>query len=149
MKELVLTLHIIIASFWIGGMLFMVLVLSPYIRKLPDSISAYKEVGRRYSRIGTVFGLPLLFLTGILNMKNMGFPLYELVNPSNPYTYTLQQKFFLFVLTSFLALVHDFYLGERSHESEKLKKITRAVGVANLIIGILIIYLATKLRFGG
>jgi len=63
MKELILTIHIIIASFWIGGMLFMVLVLSPYIRKLPESVKAYQEVGRRYSRIGTVIGLPLLLLS--------------------------------------------------------------------------------------
>jgi len=149
MKEIVLTIHIIVASFWIGGMLFMVLVLSPYIRKLPDSITAYKEVGRRYSRIGTVIGLPLLFITGIINMKNMGFSIHELISPSNNYTFTLQHKVLLFLITFLLALIHDFYLGEKSHESEKLRKITRIVGVLNLIIGIAIIYLATILRFGG
>lgn len=149
MKELILTIHIIIASFWIGGMLFMVLVLSPYIRKLPESVKAYQEVGRRYSRIGTVIGLPLLLITGILNMKSFGFSPVELLKPSTVYTQTLQIKFFFFLLTLILAVFHDFYLGERSHRSERIKKITRVVGVANLVIGIIIIYLATKLRFGG
>ncbi len=32
MKELVLTIHILTATLWIGGMLFMVFVLSPYVR---------------------------------------------------------------------------------------------------------------------
>ncbi len=149
MKEIILTIHILIASFWIGGMLFMILVLSPYIRKLPESVKAYQAVGRRYSKIGTVIGLPLLFITGLMNMKNLGFPLNELIHPTNQYTFTLQHKFFLFLLTFILAIFHDFFLGERSHKSENIKKLTRVVGIANLIIGILIIYLATKLRFGG
>ncbi len=149
MKEIILTVHIIVASFWIGGMLFMVLVLSPYIRKLPESVKAYQEVGRRYSRLGTVIGLPLLFITGLVNMKNFGFPISELLKPTNPYTETLQVKFFLFLITFILAIFHDFYLGERSHQSENIKRVTRAVGITNLIIGILIIYFATKLRFGG
>jgi len=127
----------------------MVLVLSPYIKNLPNSTKLYKAVGKRYSIIGTVFGLPALFVTGILNMKNIGFPISELINPANIYTVVLQHKFFLFLVTSLLAVVHDFYLGERANKSEKLRKTTRFVGIANLLIGIAIIYLATKLRFGG
>jgi len=150
MKEIILLIHIIIASFWIGGMLFMAIVLSPYVRKLPTSVEAFQEVGKRYSFWGTVIGLPILFITGIFNSHFIGgidslsqlFQNYSYVN-------TLKLKITLFLITVVIAISHDFYFGPRSHINKKYKNITRTLGVINLIVGILIIYLAVKLRFGG
>jgi len=76
MKELCLTLHILLATLWVGGMLFMVIVLIPYIRKLPDNIHIIKSVGIRYSVAGTFIGLPLLFITGLCNMNAMGISFF-------------------------------------------------------------------------
>ncbi|WP_029522763.1 CopD family protein [Persephonella sp. KM09-Lau-8] len=148
---LVLTIHILAASFWIGGMLFMVLALSPYVRKLPKEISiqAYQSVGKRYSFWGTIIGLPVLFITGVYNMHTMGISFSELMNSNNPYASTLHLKIHLFALTAILAAIHDFYLGPRSHLNEKFKVSARIIGIVNLILGLLIIYLAAKLRLGG
>ncbi|WP_242462843.1 CopD family protein [Persephonella atlantica] len=151
MGTFVMAVHLIVASFWIGGMLFMVLALSPYVRKLPEDISvkAYQEVGKRYSFWGTVIGLPLLLITGIFNMKTMGVSFQDMLNFSNSYASTLHHKIHLFILTVILAVIHDFYVGPRSHINRKFKITARAIGVINLILGISIIFLAAKLRMGG
>jgi len=129
----------------------MVLALSPYVRKLPEdaSVKAYQEVGKRYSIWGTVIGLPVLFLTGIYNMKTMGIPLSDMMSFANPYASTLHHKIHLFLLTVILAFIHDFYIGPRSHLSKKFRITARIIGVVNLFLGISIIYLTAKLRMGG
>ncbi|WP_456400061.1 CopD family protein [Persephonella sp.] len=151
LDTLILTVHILTASFWIGGMLFMVLALSPYVRKLPEdlSVKSYQEVGRRYSFWGTVIGLPLLFLTGLYNMNVMGVTWEDFFNFANDYAATLHHKVHLFLLTVILASIHDFYIGPRSHINRKFRITARIIGILNLILGIFIIYLAAKLRYGG
>jgi len=151
LEALIFALHIIFASLWIGGMLFMVLVLSPYVRKLPPTISteAYQEVGRRYSIWGTFIGLPLLFLTGLYNMHLMGVSITDLLTGSSQYLSTLRLKIGFYIITVLLAFSHDLYFGPKSATNPNLKKFARIFGVINLIIGLVIIYLAVRLRLGG
>ncbi len=151
MEALIFALHIIFASLWIGGMLFMVLVLSPYVRKLPPTISteAYQEVGKRYSLWGTFIGLPLLLLTGLYNMHLMGVDLSELLHGSSQYISTLRLKIGFYLITVILAFSHDLYFGPKSAENPKLKRFARIFGVINLVVGLIIIYLAVRLRLGG
>lgn len=150
MKEIILFLHIVFASLWIGGMLFIAIVLSPYVKKLPLSTKIFQEVGGRYSIVGTVIGLPILFITGVLNAVNItGMEFTVLLNSSLEYATTLKEKLMFFLLTVILAVFHDFYLGPKANLSQKIKLITRIVGIINLIIGLIIIFLTVKLRFGG
>ncbi len=149
MKELILTIHIIVATLWIGGMLFMVFVLSPYVRKLKDSVEIFQKVGKRYSILATFIGLPILFITGIGNMHSLGISFNDVYLRTSKYASTLHDKIHLFLLTFILALVHDLYLGPKSHLSNRYRILSRLVGILNLIIGILIVYYAAKLRYGG
>jgi putative copper export protein len=149
MKEIIMTIHILAASLWVGGMLFMVLVLSPYVRKLPGYVKHFQEVGKRYSLWGTVISLLILFLTGLYNMNVMGVPFPKVFSMDTAYAHTLSHKIYLFFLTVVVAVVHDYLLGLRAHKSEKLRKLSVVAGIINLILGITIVYLAAKLRFGG
>jgi len=150
MKEVILFIHIVFASLWIGGMLFMAIVLSPYVKKLPLSTKIFQEVGKRYSIVGTVIGLPVLFITGVLNAVNLtGLDFLTLIKSDLYYATILKEKILFFAITVFLAVFHDFYLGPKANLSKRLKLITRIVGVINLAIGLIIIFLAVKLRVGG
>ena len=149
MKEVIMTIHIIAASLWVGGMLFMVLVLSPYVRKLPDFVHHFQEVGKRYSFWGTFISLTVLFLTGLYNMNVMGVPFIKVFSTNTVYAHTLSHKLYLFFITVVIAVVHDYVLGLRAHKSERLRILSAVAGVINLILGITIIYLAVRLRFGG
>ena len=129
----------------------MAIVLAPFVRKLPNSVEIFKKVGIRYSVVGTFIGLPILFLTGICNINNLGYSFMEVLkaSSSNPYLFTLKHKIYLFFLTFILAIVHDIFLGLRSDKNEKFRKGARVIGIINLIIALIIVYLASDLRFGG
>lgn len=148
MKELVLFLHIALASLWVGGMLFLVLVLAPFVRKLPIRDQAFQEVGKRFSLYGTLGSLSLLFITGLLNIHYiLGFS--NLFGLSNPYTRTLLHKLGAFMLVVVVSLAHDLYFGPRSPVSAFHRSMSRFLGFVNLLLSLFVVYLAVKLRFGG
>lgn len=148
MKELIFMIHLVTGMFWVGGMLFMVFVLSPYIRNLPDRVKHFKQVGRKFSILGTFIGLPILFITGLINFSNMCYDISELINPTTSYSETVKLKIFLFFIVVIISLSHDLYFGTKSDE-ERYRKIAKFLGIINLIASLVIVYLAVRLRFGG
>lgn len=148
MKELVLFLHIVFATLWVGGMIFLVFVVSPFVRKLPIRDQVFQEVGRRFSFYGTFFSLLLLFITGLINIHYI-VGLSSLFDLSIPYTKTLLQKIGIFFLVVIVSLVHDLYFGPRAVSSSFHRYMARLLGLINLFLSLFIVYLAVKLRFGG
>ena len=129
----------------------MAIVLAPYVRNLPNSVEIFKKVGIRYSIVGTFVGLPILFITGVCNLHSLNYSFSDIFTATkdNPYLFTLKHKVYLFFLTFILAIIHDIFLGLRSDKNEKYRKGARVIGVINLIIALIIVYLASQLRFGG
>ncbi|QWK19233.1 MAG: hypothetical protein KNN13_06940 [Hydrogenobacter thermophilus] len=147
-KEFMLFLHIIFASFWVGGMIFLVLVLSPFVRKLPIRDQAFQEVGKRFSFYGTLLTLLGLFITGLFNIHYiLGFS--NLFNFSNQYTLTLWHKIGLFLIVVVVSLVHDLYFGKKALQGSFYRIMARILGFVNLILSLAIVYFAVLLRFGG
>jgi putative copper export protein len=148
MKELILFLHVVFATLWVGGMLFLVFVLAPFVRKLPNRDQAFQEVGRRFSLYGTMGALSVLFITGLFNIHYIvGFS--SLFDLSNPYTKTLLHKLGAFLFVVVISLVHDLYFGPKSINSALHRNMARLLGFINLFLSLFIVYLAVKLRFGG
>ncbi|MEZ0361793.1 MAG: hypothetical protein ABWK04_07890 [Hydrogenobacter sp.] len=148
LKEVMLFLHIVFATLWVGGMLFLVFVLAPFVRKLPMKDQAFQEVGRRFSFFGTLLALLGLFLTGLFNIHYiLGFA--NLFSFSNPYTLTLWHKIGLFILVVIISLIHDLYFGKKAVESSFYRIVARFLGFVNLLLSLVIVYLAVILRFGG
>ena len=61
--KIALYLHIISAIFWVGGMLFLVAVIAPYLKSLQDpkeKSKIYQVVGKQYRRWGWVAIITLL-----------------------------------------------------------------------------------------
>ncbi len=148
MNVLVLFIHIVCACFWVGGMLFMVFVSSPYIRKAPFKDEAFQNIGKNFSRLGTLGALPILLTTGLLNMHFLNVPYKSLIHPTDLYQKTLMMKFHTFVLVLLISLIHDFYFGEKAQQSPKYAKITRVLGIINLILSVMIVFFASLLRYG-
>ncbi len=148
MKELVLFLHLIFASLWIGGMLFLVVVVSPFVRKLPIRDQIFQEVGKRFSLYGTFISLMVLFITGIINAYNI-VGLSGLFDLSSAYTKTLLHKIGVFFIIFIVSLTHDLYFGPRAVHSNFYRNMARLLGFINLFLSIFVVYLAARLRFGG
>ena len=99
--------HVLSAITWVGGMLFIALVLVPVTRKLEDPslrTRLVQETGRRFRTIGWI-ALALLVFTGLLNLWGQPFLLRA---PR------FHWKLGLVVLALLLSAFHDFVLGPRA-----------------------------------
>ena len=100
-------IHVLAAITWIGGMLFVALVLVPVVRAQADPAlraRLFHQVGVRFRAVGWA-ALLLLLATGLTNLW------------MRPYLLTLtrfQWKLGLVIVALLLSALHDFVLGPRS-----------------------------------
>lgn len=100
-------LHVLAAVTWIGGMLFIALVLVPVTRRLPDPVLRTRlvhELGLRFRTVGWV-AIGVLVGTGLVNLW-----LYPFLLGSPRFHWKLG----LVILALILSAVHDFVLGPRA-----------------------------------
>jgi uncharacterized membrane protein len=136
------TLHVLAAVTWIGGMIFIALVLVPVTRRLGDPALRTRlvhQVGVRFRTVGWI-ALGLLVLTGLGNLWQRP---YLLTAPR------LHWKLGLVALALILSVLHDFVLGPRAGlpgADPALR--TRASWLArvNLLVVLLVVALGLALR---
>jgi len=110
--------HILAATAWIGGMLFLVLVVVPWLRKggRTDAAVFLRETGERFRNVGWVcFGL--LLVTGTFNLWVRGVRLGDFARAEwlqSPFGKTVLAKLGGFVLVLMVSAVHDFVVGPRA-----------------------------------
>jgi uncharacterized membrane protein len=100
-------LHVLGAVTWIGGMLFIALVLVPVARGLNDPTlrtRLVREAGSRFRTVGWI-ALGVLLVTGL---GNLWLRPYLLELPR------FQGKLGLVVLALALSAIHDFVIGPRA-----------------------------------
>ena len=100
-------LHVLAAITWLGGMLFVALVLVPVTRRLDDAAlrtRLVQDAGRRFRTIGWI-ALGVLVLTGIGHV---------LVFPHFLRDGRFHAKLLLALAALGLAALHDFRLGPRA-----------------------------------
>jgi len=139
---LVRWLHVLAAIVWIGGMLFIALVLVPVTRRLPDPAlraRLVQEAGRRFRTVAWI-ALGLLFATGL---ANLWLRPYLLAAPR------FHWKLGLVVLALVLSAVHDFVLGPRAgrpgaHPSARVR--ASWLARVNTIVVLAVVLLGLTLR---
>ena len=100
-------LHVLAAMIWVGGMLFVVLVLVPVVRAQADPAlraRLFHQAGVRFRTVGWA-ALLVLLASGLANLW------------WRPYLLTLprfQWKLGLVVVALLLSVLHDFVLGPRA-----------------------------------
>ncbi|PIV17693.1 MAG: hypothetical protein COS42_03475 [Flavobacteriales bacterium CG03_land_8_20_14_0_80_35_15] len=146
--------HFIFGAFWIGGMLFLPLVLLPSIKNHPNRILLLQQTGIKFRFFGWI-ALIGLAITGILNMYLRGLPLsWDFILQSN-YGNLLQIKMVLFILMMLIGVLHDFYIGTKSIEemkavnNGKFKQLARWSGRINLLLAFAIAFIGIVLSRGG
>lgn len=149
-----LLFHIIFGAFWIGGMLFLPLVLLPSIKNHPDRILLLHQTGIKFRFIGWIALIGLAF-TGILNMYFRGLPLTWNYISESDYGKLLSLKVLLFVLMLLIGGIHDFYIGNKSIDEMKVnshgnyKKLARWSGRINLLLALIIAFIGIALSRNG
>jgi putative copper resistance protein D len=108
---LLVWLHLIAAVSWIGGTIFLSLVLAPSYRAVaskPDAGALFRTTARRF-RLVVWSAVAVLLLTGPMLVISHGWALFELTRWPSILIFKLSLVAVLLLLT----LVHDLVLGPR------------------------------------
>jgi uncharacterized membrane protein len=162
--NLVVLIHVLSAIVWVGGMLFIALVVIPALRdfqpqeKRTEVISA---TATRFRKIGWI-AIIIIFITGLINIINRGVTHEMIVSGSLLSTHfgkVLTIKLGLFVVMMLLSVLHDFILGPRHlrllqspksnpanmSDINKNRKLVSWLARVNVIISVLIVACAVML----
>ncbi len=154
MLKLSLLIHMLSASLWIGGMLFIVLILAPFLKTVTDQkakADTYQIVGKKFRFWGWI-AISLLLITGFLNIYLMGIPFNALADPEfhkGQFGRALDIKLTFVIIIIASSFLHDFIIGPKAKSLNTFGAIARWLGRANLLIAILIVFFAVRLRLGG
>jgi uncharacterized membrane protein len=135
-------LHLLGAITWLGGMLFVALVLVPVVRRLHDPplrARLIHEVGIRFRTVGWI-ALGVLLATGL---GNLWLRPYLLAVPR------FQVKLGLVLLALGLSVLHDFVLGPRAGvpgADPALRVRASWVARVNLLVATAVVLLGLALR---
>lgn len=153
--KVALFIHILSAIFWIGGMLFITLVIAPFLSTIPDreeKSKIYQWVGKKYRSLGWI-AIILLLATGpaVLYLIYGVAPQQMFSEPfhTGPLGTALSIKLSFVILIVLSSLLHDFWLGPKARTSPKFSKYAKIFGRSNLIIALIIVIFAVILRAGG
>ena len=128
---------------WLGGMLFIALILVPVTRRVQDSrlrVELISETGKRFRTVGWI-ALALLVATGVAILLRRPWLLR---------TPAFQYKVGLVVLTLALSALHDFVLGPRAGRDPPSATAARKrlswIARLNVLIVLTIVLLGLSLR---
>jgi len=150
--------HILSAIVWIGGMLFLALVIVPATRGLPpdERAALFSAVGRRFRAVG--WGcIGLLLVTGVVNSSYRGVTPDNVLTAelwSSPFGRVLSLKLAVVVVLLTLSLYHDFVIGPRSVQvvsgprAQQLRRLASYVGRVEAILALVAVALAIMLVRG-
>lgn len=146
--------HIVFAAFWIGGMLFLPLVILPGIRQHPDRIAILYKTGLKFRYYGWI-ALAVLFMTGLLNIYLRGLPFtLEFFTQSN-YGILVGYKLLIFLGMLAVSGIHDFFFGRKAlsemqhSDNSRLKLLARWSGRVLLLLALAMAFLGVILSRGG
>lgn len=153
MLNVTLYLHLLAALFWVGGMLFLVFIIAPFLMTLEpkDRSKVYQFVGQKYRKLGWI-AIIILLVTGPLNLYFLGIPPSAIADTTflaSSYGRTLIIKVVLITVLVISSLIHDFYIGPKARSDRRFSTLARTFGRMNLILALLIALFAVFLRSGG
>jgi uncharacterized membrane protein len=150
------TLHVLAAFVWLGGMLFLALVGAPVLRAVePASLRAelFQRIGKRFRAVGWI-AIAVLLATGVGNLAFRGLLSGDVLGSgafwNGGYGTTLAWKLALVAAMVSISAVHDFVDGPRAsrlppgtpaalaarRRSTWLARVNAGLGVALLTVAV-------------
>lgn len=156
------TVHVLAALLWLGGMFFLAAVGAPVLRTVepPELRQAlFRRLGESFRRTGWI-AIAVLIGTGSLNLWFRGVLRAELLRSaafwSDPYGRALAWKLAAVGVMLSLQAVHDFIVGPRagrtppgSPEALRNRRLAAWLGRASAVLGVLVVVAAVRLARGG
>ncbi|HSR15997.1 MAG TPA: CopD family protein [Gemmatimonadales bacterium] len=157
------TLHLLAAFFWLGGMLFLAAVGAPVLRQVEPAAlrqRLFHQLGLRLRTPGWI-AITTLLITGVVNLHYRGWLrwdglLGEAAFWATPLGQALAVKLMTVTVMIATSAWHDFVLGPRaglaepgSAEALALRRKTALLGRVSAIVGLVLIVAAVRLARGG
>jgi uncharacterized membrane protein len=156
------SIHVLAAMLWLGGMFFLGIVGAPVLRSVeppPLRQRLFQELGSRFRSVGW-WTIAVLLVTGVLNLHFRGWLHWTGVLGSWSFWRTsvghaLAAKLIAVTLMISISAIHDFVHGPRagraapgSPESIAMRQRAARLARANAIVGILLVLAAVRLARG-
>jgi len=156
------TVHLLAALFWLGGMFFLAVVGAPVLRRVePAELRAelFRRIGETYRFAGWI-AIAVLVVTGALNLYFRGVLDLAVLGSgafwATRYGHALAWKLGAVASMIVVSALHDFVLGPRASrvragtpEALRLRRWAALLARANAIIGIILVMAAVRLARGG
>jgi putative copper resistance protein D len=155
------TIHVLAAFVWLGGLLFLGVVGAPALRRIePASVRAevFQRLGKQFRPVSWI-ALAVLLVTGVVNLYHRGLLNRETLGDGafwlSPYGLALAWKLTCVAAIIAGSAVHDFVWGPAASQAEpgspealKFRQRAARVGRVNAVIGVLLIIAAVRLTRG-
>ena len=157
------TIHVLAAMLWLGGMFFFGIVGAPALRAIeppPLRQKLFRELGTRFRRVGWA-AIGVLVVTGVINLQYRGWLHWHDVLGSPTFWRTgvghaLAAKLTAVVLMLAISAIHDFVHGPRagraapgSPDAVTWRKRAALLARINALVGVLLVAAAVRLARGG
>ncbi len=126
MYSTLVILHILAAVSWVGGMIFLSLVLAPLVRSrkaVPELMALFRSAALRFRPIVWV-AMAILVMTGPMLLSFRGV---AVTSPSS-WSGIVMVKLTLVALLLFLTLLHDLVLGPQVSRVSAIPESQRSAG---------------------
>jgi uncharacterized membrane protein len=152
------SIHVLAALLWLGGMLFLGVVGAPVLRAIePPALRQrlFSELGRRFRTVGWL-AVATLVTTGVLMLYARGLLHWRVLGSADfwrtPFGTTLAFKLTAVATMIVVSAVHDFLHGPAagraapgSPASIALRRRAALLARANALVGILLVLAAVRL----
>ena len=157
------TLHVLAAMLWLGGMFFLAAVGGPALRRIDDPVlrgRLFEVIGRAFRRTGW-WSILVLVVTGIGNLAFRGVLSNGVIVSrafwDSPFGHTLAAKLVAVAAMLGVSAVHDFVIGpaasraarDRSPRAATLRSRAAWLARINAGLGVAVVLLAVRLARGG
>lgn len=156
------TIHVLAALLWLGGMFFLALVGAPVLRGVePPQLRAslYQGLGRRFRSVGWI-AIAVLVVTGLVNMEYRGLLRWELLSMpafwSTNLGVALGWKLATVAIMLTFSGLHDFVFGPRSGRlvpgspaALSNRRWSAWMARMNAVVGVVLVIAAVRLARGG
>jgi len=157
------TVHVLAALVWLGGMFFIGIVGAPVLRAIeppPLRQRLFHDLGLRFRTVGWVC-IAVLLVTGVLNLHFRGLLAWDGVLGSAAFWRTslglaLAMKLATVTVMIAVSAVHDFVIGPAAGRLEAgspaalaLRRRAASLGRVNAIVGVVLVAAAVRLVRGG
>jgi copper resistance protein D len=156
------TVHLLAALLWLGGMFFLGAVGAPVLRAVePQSLRAelFTRLGERARVVGW-WAIGVLVVTGVLNLHFRGLLVREVWLDSGFWgtRYGVALAWKLAAVTTMIAIsaLHDFVFGPRagrmnpgSAAAAEMRKRAAWLARVNAVVGVVLVIAAVRLARGG